>query len=73
MKAYPQKTPCGHHVHDCHGHGSAVKNRLRFSKFRKKYETLTLTSKICILRENRFKAITLVLFESLFLGLHILF
>ncbi len=32
----------------------------------KKYETLTLTLKICILQENGFKELTLVLFESLF-------
>ncbi len=38
----------------------------------KKYKTLTLTSKTCMLQENRFKK-ALVLFESLFKGLHILF
>jgi hypothetical protein len=27
MKAYRQKTPCGHHVHGRHGHGSPAKNR----------------------------------------------
>ncbi len=31
-----------------------------------KYETLTLTFKICILQENGFKELTSVLFESLF-------
>jgi hypothetical protein len=31
-----------------------------------KYRTLTLTSKICILHENKFEELTLVLFESLF-------
>ncbi len=62
----PPKTPCGHHVHGRHGHGSAIKNRWRFSKFRKKYETLILTSKIYTLQENGFKELTLVLFESLF-------
>jgi hypothetical protein len=66
MKAYPRKPPCGHHVHGRHGHGSPVKNRRRFSKFREKYETLTLTLKICIWQENGFKELTLVLFESLF-------
>ncbi len=40
-----QKPPAGHHVHDRHRHGSPVKNRWRFSKFREKYETLTLTLK----------------------------
>ncbi len=34
-------------------------------KKKKKYETLTLTSKICNLQENGFKELTLVLFESL--------
>jgi hypothetical protein len=33
---------------------------------------LSVTSKIWILQENGFKELTLVLFESLFLGLHIL-
>jgi hypothetical protein len=32
----------------------------------KKYKTLTLTLKICILQENGVKELTLVLFESLF-------
>jgi hypothetical protein len=36
MKACPRKPPCGHHVHDRHGHGSPVKNRWRISKFCKK-------------------------------------
>jgi hypothetical protein len=36
-----------------------------FQSFVKKYETLTLTLKICILQENEFKKLTLVLFESL--------
>jgi hypothetical protein len=45
MKAYPRKALCGHHVHGRHGHGSSVKNRRRFSKFREKYETLTLALK----------------------------
>jgi hypothetical protein len=73
MKAYPRnKPPCGHHVHGRHSHGSRVKNRKRFSNFRKKnYETLTLTLKICILQENGFKELKLVLFESLFQGLDI--
>ncbi len=31
-----------------------------------KYRTLTLTLKICILQENGFKELKLVLFESLF-------
>jgi hypothetical protein len=66
MKALPPKTPCGHRVHGCHDHGSPVKNCSRFSKFRNNYETLTLTLKICILQENGFKELTLVLFESLF-------
>jgi hypothetical protein len=41
--------------------------------FRKKYQTLTHTLKICILQENGFEKLTLVLFESLFQGLHIPF
>ncbi len=41
-------------------------NRWRFSKFRKEYETLTLTLIMCILQENGFKELTLVLFKSLF-------
>jgi hypothetical protein len=65
-ESLPPKTPCGHHVHGRHGHGSPVKNRWRFSKFCRKYETL-------ILQENEFKELTMVLFESLFQGLHILF
>jgi hypothetical protein len=69
MKTYPRKPPCRHHVHGSHGHGSPVKNRLRFSKFSLKKEeenneTLTLTLKICVLQENGFKELTLVLFES---------
>jgi hypothetical protein len=66
-------TPSRHNVHGRHGHGSPVKNCWRFSKFRKKYETLTHTSKICILQEKGFKEFTLVLFESFVQGLHILF
>jgi hypothetical protein len=38
-----------------------------------KYKTNTHTSKICNLQENGFKELTMVLFESLFQGLHILF
>jgi hypothetical protein len=34
---------------------------------------LTITSKICILHENGFKELTLVLFESFVQGLHMLF
>jgi hypothetical protein len=30
-ESLPRKPPCRHHVHGCHGHGSAVKNRWRFS------------------------------------------
>jgi hypothetical protein len=37
-----------------------------FQSFVKKYETLTLTSKIYILQQNVFKEFTSVLFESLF-------
>jgi hypothetical protein len=37
-----------------------------FQSFEKKYETLTLTLKICILNGNEFKELTLVLLESLF-------
>jgi hypothetical protein len=40
---------------------------------KKKNETLTFTLKICILQENEFKELILVLFESLFWGLHVLF
>jgi hypothetical protein len=68
-----KKPPCGHHVHGRHGHGSPVKNRCRLSNLCKKFETLTLTLKICILQEKGFKEITLVFFESFFYGLHILF
>ncbi len=35
-ESLPPKTPCGHHVHGRHGHGSSVKNRWRISNFRKK-------------------------------------
>ncbi len=42
-----------------------VKDFKSFVK-KKKYDTLTLTLKICILQENVFKELTLVLFESLF-------
>ncbi len=75
MKAYPWKPSWGHHVLGRHGHGSPVKTRWRFSKFRKKKKnvTLTLTLKISILPENGLKQLTLVLFESLTSGLHILF
>jgi hypothetical protein len=73
MEAYPPKPPSGHHVHNPHGHGSPVNNRWRFSKFRKKFETLTLTLKIFISQENKLEQLTLVLFESLVYGLHILF
>jgi hypothetical protein len=74
-ESLPPKAPCRHHVQGRHGHGSPVKNRLGFSKFRKKkkYGTLTLTLKICILQENGFEEFTLVLFESLFQGRHIFF
>ncbi len=65
MTAYPRKPTCGHHVHGRHGHDSPVKNLWDFQS-RKKYETLTLTLKICILQEKEFKELTLVLFESLF-------
>jgi hypothetical protein len=44
-----------------------------FKVFKKIYETLTLTLKIFILQENGFKELTLVLFESMVQGLHILF
>jgi hypothetical protein len=72
-ESLPPKTLCGHHVHGRHGHGSPVKNRWRFSKFCEKYETLSITLKIWILHENGFKELTLVLFKSMFLRLHILF
>jgi hypothetical protein len=65
-ESLPLKTPCGHHVQSRRGHGSSVKNRWRFSIFCKKYETLSVTLKICILQEHGFKELTLVLFESLF-------
>jgi hypothetical protein len=64
-QSLPPKTPFGLHVHRCHGHGSPVKNRWKISKFRKKYKTLTLTLKICIMHENGFEELTLVLFDSL--------
>ncbi len=55
MKAYyPRKPPCGHHVHGRHGNGSPVKNRWIFWRFCKKYDTLTLTIKICILQDYGF-------------------
>ncbi len=53
-----------------------MKNRCKFSKFckkEKKNETFTLTLIIWILQEPGFEELTLVLFESLFKGLHILF
>jgi hypothetical protein len=66
-ESLPPKTPYGHHVHGRHCHGYPVKNLQDFQiDFRKKYETLTLTSKICILQENGFKELTLVLLKSLF-------
>ncbi len=65
--------PRGHHVYGRHCHGSPVKNRWRFSKFCKKYETLSVTLKICTLQENGFEELKLALFESLFLELHLLF
>ncbi len=34
---------------------------------------MSLTLKVCILQENGFEELTLVLFGSVFLGLHILF
>jgi hypothetical protein len=45
-----------------------VKNRWIFSNLcfkKKKNETYTLAIKICILQENGFKELALVLFESL--------
>ncbi len=39
----------------------------------KNHETSSVTLNICILQENEFKELNLVLFESLFLGLYILF
>jgi hypothetical protein len=66
-ESIPPKTLCGHHVHGRHAYGSIVINLWRFSKFCfKKYKTSTLTSKICILQENGFEELMLVLFESLF-------
>jgi hypothetical protein len=62
------KNPCGHHVHFRHIHGSPMKNRWRFSKFNKKYETLTLTLKICILQENGFKELTMSCLQAWFKG-----
>ncbi len=67
-ESLPQKPPCGHHVHGRHGHGSSMKNRWRFLKFCEKYETLTLTSKICILRKNGFKELTLSCLKAWFKG-----
>ncbi len=40
-ESLPPKTPCGRHVHGRHGHGSPVRNRQRFSKFRKKQKKNT--------------------------------
>ncbi len=37
-----------------------------FQSFLKRFETLILTLKICILQEDGFKELALVLFESLF-------
>ncbi len=49
-ESLPQKIPQRkRRVHGRHGHGSPVKNRWRFSKFCRKYETSTLTFKMCIL------------------------
>jgi hypothetical protein len=36
------KTPCRHHVHGRHGHGSLLKNRWKLSKFCKKYIYIVL-------------------------------
>jgi hypothetical protein len=67
-QSLPPKTLCEHHVHGRHGHGSPVKIVEDFQSFEKKYDTLTLTLKICVLQENGFKEIILVLFESLVPG-----
>jgi hypothetical protein len=70
------KTRCGCLVHGGHGHGSPVKNRWKIftlSWNRELYETLTFTLKICILQKVGFNELKLVLFESLFQGLQILF
>ncbi len=52
---------------------SREKSLMIFKVFRKQYETLTLTLKICILQKNSFKELTLVLFESVLHGRQILF
>jgi hypothetical protein len=44
----------------------AREKSLKILKVSEKYETLTLTLKICILHENGFEELTLSLFESLF-------
>jgi hypothetical protein len=64
MKALPTKTPLRT---PCSWPPWLWFSREKSLKIRKKkYETLTLTLKICILQENGFKELTLVLFESLF-------
>jgi hypothetical protein len=67
MKAYPQKPPADTMFMVAMAMVPPWKIVEDFQSFvKKKYETLTLTLKICILQENEFKELTLVLFESLF-------
>jgi hypothetical protein len=66
MKAYPQKPP----AHTMFMAAMAMVLPCKIvadleSFVKKKNETLTLTLKTCILQENGFKELTLVLFESL--------
>jgi hypothetical protein len=56
MKAYLRKPPCGHHVHAAMAMVLPWKIEERFSKFRKEYETLTLTLYISILQEMGLKS-----------------
>jgi hypothetical protein len=67
MKAHPQYTPS---VDTMFMAAMAMvllcEKSFKIFKVLLKYETLTLTSKISILQEKKFKELTLVLLESLF-------
>jgi hypothetical protein len=59
----PQRTPCSWPPWPWFSHEKVLKIFQFF--YKKKYKTLTLTLEICILQENGFKELTLVLFQSL--------
>jgi hypothetical protein len=65
MKAYPRKPPADTMFMAAMAMVLPCKIVEDFPSFVKKYVSLTLTLKICILQENGFKELTLVLFESL--------